>query len=189
MHIIAILDTIADDLERKGFIKEAYDLDIIANTLEREAFTRSPKIQDIKKALMEAFRVSDTNPKTRLVEEFEELTPLNFEFFFFKKLFKFNIFSDIIKSKGYKETVIAPNKEVLYMPVTFNPSRPYDGDDPAVLLNIRENPREGGTLVYVSFVAANYAYKTYKSRIEVEEPEKIRIPEQVPAPSLSPQIT
>ena len=41
--IAAKLDKIAQDLENKGFIREAHDLDVISNTLDKESLDMGPR--------------------------------------------------------------------------------------------------------------------------------------------------
>jgi len=46
MDLLASLDRIADRLEKRGCIKEAYDLDVIANTLDRWMSSQSTQFFD-----------------------------------------------------------------------------------------------------------------------------------------------
>ena len=44
--IASILDAIADSLEKKGFMKEAYDIDKVANTMEVLGFSFYKKVPE-----------------------------------------------------------------------------------------------------------------------------------------------
>jgi len=84
-YVINTFDDVADDLEARGYIKEAYELDIITNTLERTKFSFLEKSEDRFKSFMEqiskrslglvkAALKKQKDPKaTRIYSKLEEL--------------------------------------------------------------------------------------------------------------------